>query len=181
MTQTLPPRFREKAFRRYEEAIAAAVRAYPQTIEVNPQAFDLSPVTVAQRLRDAKKSYFDNDWDSSSINRKRFEAVHDDLIVRETMSGMVKVGPSKEATVFEIQRDKLADNFAVIEDLGRFNQVLDMTDQGAPEIRFLCILASKRALAVKIKVSLDESLVESLYDSYDINLERQEDGFYILT
>ena len=176
----LPPRFREKAFRRYETAIAAAIQAYPKTFEVNPSTFGLSAVTVAQRLRDAKKSYLDNNWVSTMIDRKTFERCHDDLIVRETMDGMVKIGPSKEATLLEVQHHNLAEQFGIGPQMPT-SSILDMTDCDASEIDFLCLLASKRALAVKVKVSIDASLVDVLYDQYDINLDRQEDGNYILT
>lgn len=179
-TNVLPPRFREKAFRRYEDDLLRALECYPDSILIDPKAYDLSAVTVAQRFRDAKKSLLENNW-QTKIPRKRFEACQEDLIVRETMDGMVKVGPSKEATLLEVQHNALAEQFGISKAPSLLREVLDMTDQGMNEIRFLCLLASKRALAVKVKISIDESSVEFLYDQYDINLERQEDGLYILT
>jgi hypothetical protein len=170
----LPPRFREKAFRRYETDLYLAVRNYPETGIIDPATKGLSPVTVAQRLRDAKTSYLQHDWKPTRIDRQRFLQVHEDLIVRETMDGMVKIGPCKEA---EESSNTSPPSF----DEPRERRIVDMTDCSIDEIRTMARLAHERALAVRIRVSIDNATVESLYDQWDIGLERLSDGLYILT
>lgn len=173
-TNVLPPRFREKSFRRYEDDLLRALKAYPNSILIAPKDYDLSAVTVAQRFRDAKKSLLDNKWETK-IPRDLFERLQDDLIVRETMNGMVKVGPIKEVEVGH-------DTFIVGGKFETFSTPSSKPfDATHIPIAPLIWLAHNNLLKCPLIVKIDDSKVDELYNSYDINLDRQEDGFYILT
>jgi hypothetical protein len=81
---SLPPRFRESAFRRYEHVISQIVHAYPQAVSFHPQRdFHQSPVTFSNRLRDAITSLHRFGWPSNDIDMAKFLANHHDYVVSE--------------------------------------------------------------------------------------------------
>ena len=167
----LPPRFRSSAFRRYEAVLKQAVDHFPCEIEVDHTKFGLSLCTVEQRLRDAKTSYLKHYW-NSTIDRAKFEKHVNDIRVC-----------CRDSKIF-IGRPKNADEGKVI--LGTYR--LDVPTSKKPlevpvefNIRELAFLAQERALARPLRLTLSDHQSDQLYASFDINLEKQPDGFYILT
>lgn len=181
--KTLPPRFRSSAFRRYEAVLKQAVDNHPNEIEVDHTKFGLSLCTVEQRLRDAKTSYYKHNW-SSTIDHDLFVRYYNqkDLEVR-TRDGKIWIGRPV---------------ILIDSPLGRFHLVKGSTGSGPLDctihsndtrglcteinaISLLCWLAEQRALARPVKLTLLDSTADNLFNSFDINLEKQPDGSYILT
>ncbi len=175
MNASLPPRFRESAFRRYEHIIAAAVEQFPNRCLIDPKVYSLSPVTLSHRLRDAMRSFIDNKWESRIIDWEKFLIVHEEIIVSETHDGFVLTGTRDSVkTVRHIEplmpqavsRQAESPTFAVTT---------------AEEWTTLCRLAAKRLLLSPILVLGVEPNITLLEQNYDISLVPQGDGSYLLT
>lgn len=171
---SLPPRFSERAFRRYESVLKSAVDNHPNEVVVDPAQFGLSLATVEQRLRDAKRSFIDNKW-VSTIDRDKFLRLQDadDLQVRSETDGKIHIGrpPMKEMTL----------TAELIAGPSRNVAVLDFKGLMLNSIQTLCALASERALARPIRLAITSAEADVLFESYDISLAPQPDGTYILT
>lgn len=182
--KTLPPRFRSSAFRRYEAVLKQAVDNHPNEIEVDPTKFGLSLCTVEQRLRDAKRSYLDHHW-NSKIDWDKFNTIYHQLIV-SIRRGKIFIGQPPQA--------EYGDSPTGTVTADRHNKThktpLDCTIHSNDTrglcteinaISLLCWLAEQRALARPVKLTLLDSTADNLFNSFDINLEKQPDGSYILT
>lgn len=88
--QSVPHRFRESSFRRYEKHIALIVDRFPETVTITPGG-DLpnSGVTVVSRLRDAIHAYDDENWPSVLINQDKFESIGRYIICAERSEGII--------------------------------------------------------------------------------------------
>ena len=91
MIHSLPSRFNERNFRRYEAVIASAVSSFPTPQRINPAP--LAVETYAARFRDAMTSYERQNWSSIVIDRERFKAIRPELKVRITGSSVL-IGPA---------------------------------------------------------------------------------------
>jgi hypothetical protein len=180
---SLPPRFRSSAFRRYESVLAQAVENSPNEVIVDPKDFGLSFTTVEQRLRDARKSFYDHAWEST-INHAKFVVLVDtgSLEVRGCTDGKVHIGQPPQEVSDDIRGLVSKSNSTNKKPLLLCKGVLA---DGNPKIglayALIAFLASERALCRPIQLALSPSVADELYASYDISLEQQPDGTYILT
>lgn len=95
-TKSLPPRFKEGNFRRFEENIRAICRNYPQATSFIPN--DLRCETFVCRLRDAITVYMNFDGYKSDIQRARIREIFsgaDSFVIRHD-GKVVVVGPPKK-------------------------------------------------------------------------------------
>lgn len=79
---SLPHRFRESSFRRYEQTIRDAVNAWPQVCVFNPLTVGLQPITFSNRLRDAKTSLLQYNW-KTDVDVEKLLRIREDFIVAE--------------------------------------------------------------------------------------------------
>ena len=87
--QSLPYRFRESSFRRYEPHIAEVVASFPDPVTIDPSP--LSPVTCSCRFRDAMRSLKKHCWETK-IDFGQFDRIHPNVVVSEG-EGKVLIGP----------------------------------------------------------------------------------------
>lgn len=94
----IPPRFREGAFRFYEPTIARIMSTWPTVLVLDPQTdHQLSPVTFANRLRDAMTSHCKHSWPSAYVDAEKLRTMWPgQIIVSERDDGKVLIG-SKES------------------------------------------------------------------------------------
>lgn len=163
--ETLPSHLRESNFRQYEQVWADAVNNYPREVVVDPKKLNRSPVTVAQRIRDARSSCLRYGWPTTLFPVARLAELANDLQVIHEPSGLVKIRSKTAVTPVQGEANE--------------QEPLNMCDQGYPEIRLLCRLASKRALSRKLLIFIDNP--QDLEAAYDINLERLPNGTYLLS
>lgn len=167
---TLPHRFRESSFRKYEHFLTQAVNAYPKTIAVWPRSLGLSPVTFACRCRDAITSYKQHRWDST-INAAKFREVADLLIVSERDNGSILIG-SREAMM--TPRHTAADYIAATD-----TPVLTLTTKAEKD--FLMQLSHKRVIMPQLHiVGLTDAEAAVYQGQYDIALNKHSDTVYVL-
>lgn len=157
---TLPHRFAEKSFRRYESTIAKVVNTFPWAVKVSPQAFGLSAETVRGRLRDALTSYFNHRWHTTMFNPDSFDKVHENLIVSLQADGTVIVG-TKEAIKAPQAEEVFIPSVDVL-DLSTFYS------SSCEEV--LSFLAHSGALKKQIKLVLNQTTADVLLSKYDIVL-----------
>ncbi len=173
MTTTLPHRFNEKSFRRYETIIAQVVRVFPKPLPINPADLDLAAETVRGRLRDAMTSLAENNW-LTKVDLVLFNQIHSKIVVSLRSDGMVVVGDKD--TVKETTNEV----FPCIDP----TEVVDMTQhpfQHRGELRTLCFLAHSQVLKKRIRLHLSMSEVDTFMQDYDIGLAEQPDGSYLLS
>lgn len=90
---TLPHRFSESAFRKYEKIIAKIATRYPDPVEVNPTTLGLSGETVRGRLRDACTSYTEHQWKSDLISETLWGVIDQkQLVISLRPNGFVVAG-----------------------------------------------------------------------------------------
>ncbi len=125
----LPARFTERAFRGYENVINEVVKNWPSATKFNTT---LSLETFSHRLRDAIRSYRDNNWDSY-IDRLMFMNIVDRISVRTTNQGdvivcdratklaltavkvdVVQFAPGGQNTVVRNPNEELVNSYAVL-------------------------------------------------------------------
>lgn len=86
MSDSLPYRFRESAFKRYSQLILGAVQSHPSPFRIRCNLYNLSPVTMSCRMRDAMKSLAMHKWptpDWPAGMMDKFLKVHADLVISE--------------------------------------------------------------------------------------------------
>ena len=93
----IPPRFREQAFRFYEHTIARIINTFPQVLIIDARKeYELSPVTFANRLRDAMTSHTKYAWQSAYVDVEKLRALWpSQIVVSERDDGLIAIG-SKE-------------------------------------------------------------------------------------
>lgn len=83
---SVPPRFTEEAFRRYEPFITHAMNVLPSEYDIHARSsLGLSPETVSARLRDAMRSLKTYAW-PTSVNMTKFLSLYDTLEVARKRS-----------------------------------------------------------------------------------------------
>lgn len=169
MSGTLPHRFSERSFRRYESVIAAIVIDFPRVTVVRPSDFKLSAETVRGRLRDAITSLKCHNW-PTTINITQFLMIYEQIVVSLRPDGMVAVG--NKDTV----KDTIVEPIVAIDP----TSVLDCT-QVELSISTMCWLAHSRALSKRLKFALTSESATSLMEQYDIVLTQQPDGLFLLS
>jgi hypothetical protein len=169
---SLPHRYSEKAFRKYESIIVEAVDRFPASLEVKPEHLGLSLETVRGRLRDAITSLHNNLWSPTKVNMVKFFAIHSEIVVSLRPDGRVMVG----------DKDTVKSISTVPFDSIDPNDVIDMTDKSDfHQLSLMCYLAHHGALRKKIKVRLTPAEVDGFCQSYDVTLIQQTDNSYLLT
>lgn len=93
----IPPRFREQAFRFYEHTIARIVNTFPAVLVLDARKeYELSPVTFANRLRDAMTSHCKHAWQSAYVDVAKLRVLWpSQIVVSERDDGTIAIG-SKE-------------------------------------------------------------------------------------
>jgi hypothetical protein len=93
MPPSLPSRFSEQAFRRYEATIESVVTNWPKCTILDPAG---SVETLSCRLRDAINSYHKHHW-PSTIDHAKFLELYPLFVVSLTaIEGKVVVGPKEK-------------------------------------------------------------------------------------
>lgn len=168
----LPYRFRESAFRFYEPAIAEIVKKFPCVVVINPKKWNMSPVTIACRLRDAVKSLKENQW-STYIDIKIFNAIADIITVAE-----------RHGQVFIGNKQTVKQNFPLVtcpSFLSEVGESVTITTHTQSDRDFLCKLASQKAFRLPIRIiGLTEEHITYMQNNYDVAIERQNDGSHLL-
>ncbi len=172
--QPLPHRYRESQFRRYEHFIARAVSTAPAAILCDPKLFNIAATTFAARLRDAIKSYHDNNWPSSTISRPAFDILYPSLTVAHRADGTVLLGDRNA-----IRGYQSIGNPAPIVPEASSIVTISVIHLTAAEL--IMQLSHRRLLAPRlILTGLTEVDVDTYQQKYDIALDRNEDGTYTL-
>ncbi len=175
----LPPRYRESAFQFYEEIIADIVKDYPQPKTYNPAKFRLSGVTFSCRLRDAMRSHRQNHWPSMKVSWDKFMQAYDTKIVVSEVGGLVYVG-DRETVKWRNPKTPLNPNadadVVAPKPPYRLVAIFPNYQSFVP----LCELAHARMLVAPIIVNVQAAWAQVALESYDIDLELQNDGTYLL-
>lgn len=175
---SLPARFSEPYFRRYEQTIAQIVDAWPQPVDFQIAG---SVTTFACRLRDAMKSLTENKWPTTMVNMDVFNEIHPSpkdkkFVVQELPNGIVRVCDSN----LLISKDSI--KVAVNNSTSKpSNPPVELLDLNLFQIKTVCLLAHHRLLNTSILVSLADEEATDLNNSFDILLEKQSEGKYLLT
>ena len=155
---TIPQRFSETAFRRYEGVIRMTLNAYPQ-----PSVFDPSPLsseTFSHRLRDAMTSLLLYKW-TTDIDLDRFAQLRDKLVVRIAPEGHILVCGADQTTVGK-PVTRLDDD--------RTEQTLRVNEPADEVIQALVTLLHHRVLRTTTLTALtpqQEQLLTNLAHSHD--------------
>jgi len=167
---TLPHRFRESSFRKYEHFITQAVNAYPKCVAVYPQSLGIASATFACRCRDAITSYRQHRW-ISTIDDRKFNDVGVLLVVSERDNGSILIG-SREA--MHTPKHSVRDYVAATE-----TPVLHLDTKAEKD--FLMLLSHKRLIAPQLHLTgLNDEEALSYQAQYDIALNRHSDSVYVL-
>ena len=173
----LPQRFRESSFRDYERTIAAAMNVSPVAFKVDPRLLGKAQVTFACRLRDAMKSYKDNNW-SSILDHEKFLIMYESkkLIVSERTDGSILIGSLSAIDQFTTSSNGVK-NPPIAEVKDAPILVLTSTDQK----NLLMLLSSRRLLAPRMRIfGLSDAEVEQFQLDYDVALEKTSDGYILI-
>lgn len=171
----LPPRYRESAFRFYERIIVHILKNHPQPVTFTPANYQRSPETFSTRLRDAMNSYRMYAW-QSVIDRDLFDTIHPSLIVSRPINAPDKVlVGTREALKVAVVPLEPKDSYV---------------PEGFPygtvrtweELEVLCRLASERLLSKPLTLNIvPADWLSRAYKSFDVDLEKQPDGTWMLT
>ena len=171
---TLPHRFRESAFRRYESILAQVVNRFPLPVEVDTKIYDLSSVTFSCRFRDAITSLERYRWRTDTIDMQRFAECSDLIVVRER-GGKVVIGGWEETKVTEALASQPITAGAEL----ATPVIIDVSNPVV--LSTLITLAENRYLTMPITISnLPENTAETLASCFDISLEALDDGYHNL-
>lgn len=170
-TLSLPHRFSEKSFRRYESIIAKAVNAFPLAVKINPSDLGLAAETVRGRLRDALTSYKEHRWSSVRFEFHAFAQIHDRLVVALEPDGTVIIG-----TKDSIKSPRTEEAFIPVE-----NDILDLSVFSSCSCEeILSFLAHSGALRKQIKLNINQQTANILLTKYDIVLTPLSDNSFLL-
>lgn len=162
---TLPHRFTEKSFRRYEATIAELVDRFPQPITILAQQMGLSLCTISNRLRDAIRSYDENKW-PSRIDRRKFDEIKLDIIVKEgndavTVCFKNQLEVATQDGFFRLGVQGIKDVFVEPHELSTIGK-----------------LAGEGALSKPVFCRASKQQIEELEASFNVSAMEQEDGSY---
>jgi hypothetical protein len=165
----LPQRLSERAFRRYESVIAAAVNVYPDVIDLTPVSG--SVFTFIGRFRDAISSFRQYSW-SSDV----FKTIPDDLQVAHVDN---KVICGSVAKIKEFKDKDLKVSLITYTTPGSFTLESAL---GYSQCHLLANLASQRVLttAIRFRIGTQDFSPLELEDFFDVKVEKDGD-YYIIT
>lgn len=171
---SLPHRFSEKAFRRYEKIISQVVAKYPTAIVIDPSSLGLSGETVRGRLRDAIDSYAEHSWASAIVDQAKFQLEikeSKNILVSLRPNGFVLVG-TKEAidSLTDEEKEGKGKDKAEVNYLN--GEHIDLTHFSSETILgIVAFIAHNGGLKKKVKIRASTSTIEKLKDMYDIGHE----------
>lgn len=181
-------RFSEKAFRFYEPMLATIVGQHPKLSLFDPVKYGVSTETFRARIRDAMRSFMDNQWPSQHLAYPKFREIYPYLKV-STRRNLVYVGTKKALDELGIAQRQEA--FAAT---GTYTDPsvpveLDLSSEPIKDFhafRILCKLADKRHLRGPVRISLppkDAEMWQTVADdSFDIDLAPTDEPLvFILT
>ena len=172
---SLPHRFSESAFRKYEPYITEIAQRFPKPVTLSPSKMGLASETVRGRLRDAITSAINNRWPHSTVNYAMLlNADVSGLVVSLRPDGNVVVG-----TKDTIKEKKIESLDSIIES----DEIFDATSIVlTAQLDFLAHLAANKQLKNKCRVRLVKHYAETLQNTYDIILEpTNEPNEYLLS
>lgn len=176
---SIPHRFSESAFRKYEPYIKRIADEFPSPVTIDPRRLGLASETVRGRLRDAITSAINNRWPKSDVNYGNL--LHADvngLVVSLRPDGLVVVG-TKE-TIKDAKQPALD---SIIES----NEIFDATEivanaETSAEVCLLAKLAAEKQLKNKVKIQIEDHNKQFLLETYDIILEMTDTPYtYLLS
>ena len=177
MNNELPQRFRESSFRDYERPIFAAMNTAPVAYKINPALVNKAQVTFACRLRDAMKSYKDNNW-SSILDREKFLLMYESkrLMVSERTDGSILVGSQSAIEQFATSSNGVKNPSVAEVKNAELLILLSMEEK-----KLLMLLASRRLLAPRLRVfGITDPEAEQFQLDYDVALEKTLDGYILI-
>jgi hypothetical protein len=130
-TPSLPHRFREDQFRRYEPTIAKIVAGFPGPVQITP-ASGLSPITFENRLRDAMASLATNKW--PSIVDEKFHLYYPSIVVANN-NGILLAGDRAHLKMMsairtEVSRQQPEAKHLVVQEIKHLDFILELANVG---------------------------------------------------
>lgn len=172
---SLPPRFRESAFRDYEPFIHRIFLRYPGRIDFSIASLNRSPETFSCRLRDAMTSFVTHAWPSNVIDHSKFSEMHPFIIVKQTVDGTVAVG-TKDSL-----REKVAAAVVEVAEANADVVPLPFPIEDLASLQLVCSLAAARLFSKRLRITVADPLwVPKMFDLFDVDCEQQSDGTWIL-
>lgn len=164
---TIPYRFREQSFRRYERVIESVVNQYPICFSVNPKDQGYTYLTFSNGLRNAMASLLKYNW-QTTINMARFRELYPKKIeVVEGEDGLLIVRDKNTTKQPQTPITPVASRNDWIFNLGDENLIFRLA-----ELKLLT-----QPILIE-KMGKDEA--SQLEASFDIALEDQGNGIYKL-
>jgi hypothetical protein len=175
---SIPQRFREPAFRRYEEIIAKVVTTFPACLILDPKSLtyrSLSIETVTCRLRDAISSYERFRWPTSKFTDAQFDhARRNGLVVSQHIDrGLVLVG--NRETIKAASVDPVVP--AIVESPVADTSPLEhnILIKSYAELEHLASLCAERVISRPLILTLDNSeWGVKIVTSFDVEVEPTE-------
>jgi hypothetical protein len=161
----LPYRHRESSFRRYEAILAKAVASYPDQVEIDPKWLNLSPATVAARLRDARFSLYTYRW-TTKIDMARFDEIYTNLVIGER-EGHIYIGGREALKAANVETNLCLPTTTTACEVSTAGDRLTLIGQ----------LAAARVLTCPLRVYLTDDDVNMLQANYDVVVEPISDSF----
>ena len=159
----LPFQKSEENFRKYELLLKVAVDAFPKKVKLS-QIDHISNNTLVARLRDAKLSLLQNNW-QTVVDVKKLKETE---IVFRIEQGEVFSGPRKKEVKTYQPPTQLPNESLIIE------------TKSLNEQEIICLLASRRLLVAPLTVE-GITLVDYLRDNYDVLITKTErEGVYVI-
>lgn len=168
----LPHRFRESAFRTYEQSIARAVDTYPEVYIHNTG--DLTTTTFSCRMRDAITSLVEHGWPTHHVNIVKLSECFRLLKVAEH-EGKVLTG-----SYDKIKGYRLALKVTGPEEDPHDAPPVVYTVPDLETAKIICELSQHRALRTMKLFGINLDTATWLMNNYDVLLEPTTDGGHLL-
>lgn len=175
MSNTLPSRLSERAFRSYEDAIAIIVERWPSVTIFPPGK--RAPRTFEARLRDAIASLLSYRWPTDRVDVPALVALRPELSIR-LHDGKIYAGP--RSVLRDIAKAKTITEPTAYTDMFSAEPVsVDVSSR--EDFLLLCRLAHMRAFSGPLLVrGASSPWVEEANASFDIVTTPREDGVELL-
>lgn len=157
----IPAKYKEHMFARVAPHIVAALRAYPDCIEIDPSPYTLE--TLGRKLREAIAAKQQYSWKFPGLDDTRFAELSGELIAAETDAGTVLFGTRDAIKNHKIAGPK-TDGEATVPGIL-------LHDPTFEELESLCMLLHNKKLRpapVIVVSSLTPQQVDSIEARYEI-------------
>lgn len=158
MTNTLPYRLSEKAFRAYEHVLNAIVEAYPDVVVCDWQSTGNSINTYRARLADAKASLKQNAW-PTTIDMDKFIEHYADIVIGHKGSFVV------------------AGSTMLVKHWKPTPQVVDCPDQ--QELSNVCRQIECHSLHSITYKNMSDSIIEFVQENFNVQVQRNANIYTI--